>query len=59
MFRFFDQNIAEKALGNYAAYKQLRILYLHACVGWKAALEYFSTIVCLRFPSIYMPTPPA
>ena len=32
-FRLFDQNIPENALGNYAAYKQLRILYLHVWVG--------------------------
>ena len=25
VFRLFDQNIPEKALGNYAAYKQLRM----------------------------------
>ena len=29
----FFQIIPEKALGNYAAYKQLRILYMHVWVG--------------------------
>ena len=31
-FRLFDQNIPENALGNYAAYKQLRVLYLDVWV---------------------------
>ena len=33
IFRLFDQNIPENTLGNYAAYKQLRVLYLDVWVG--------------------------